>query len=68
MEGLEPPRLAALEPKSSASPNFATPAYVVLIEELTLLYHKTTNKLIVLMCTTLSSDFLLHEAKELANT
>lgn len=26
MEGLEPPRLAALEPKSSASTNFATPA------------------------------------------
>ena len=26
VEGLEPPRLAALEPKSSASTNFATPA------------------------------------------
>jgi hypothetical protein len=26
MEGLEPPRLAALEPKSSASTNFATSA------------------------------------------
>lgn len=27
IEGLEPPRLAALEPKSSASTNFATSAY-----------------------------------------
>jgi hypothetical protein len=27
VEGLEPPRLAALDPKSSASTNFATPAY-----------------------------------------
>jgi hypothetical protein len=27
VEGLEPPRLAALEPKSSASTNFATPAF-----------------------------------------
>ena len=27
--GLEPPRLAALEPKSSASANFAIPAYMV---------------------------------------
>ena len=26
VEGLEPPRLAALDPKSSASTNFATPA------------------------------------------
>ena len=26
MEGLEPPRLAALDPKSSASTNFATSA------------------------------------------
>ena len=27
VEGLEPPRLAAPEPKSGASTNFATPAY-----------------------------------------
>ena len=27
MEGLEPPRLAAPEPKSGASTNFATPAH-----------------------------------------
>ena len=30
VEGLEPPRLAALEPKSSASTNFATPAFCAL--------------------------------------
>ena len=29
VEGLEPPRLAALEPKSSASTNFAIPANYV---------------------------------------
>ena len=29
VKGLEPPRLAAPEPKSGASANFATPAYVV---------------------------------------
>ena len=29
MKGLEPPRLAALDPKSSASTNFATSAMVV---------------------------------------
>ena len=28
VKGLEPPRLAALDPKSSASTNFATPAMV----------------------------------------
>ena len=28
VEGLEPPRLAALDPKSSASTNFATPAFL----------------------------------------
>lgn len=27
MEGLEPPRLTALEPKSSVSTNFTTPAF-----------------------------------------
>ena len=30
VEGLEPPRLAAPEPKSGASTNFATPAYKIL--------------------------------------
>ena len=30
VEGLEPPRLAALDPKSSASTNSATPASAVL--------------------------------------
>ena len=29
VEGLEPPRLAALEPKTSASTNFAIPALMV---------------------------------------
>ena len=29
VKGLEPPCLAALDPKSSASANFATPAVVV---------------------------------------
>ncbi len=29
MEGLEPPRLAALEPKSSASTSSATPALML---------------------------------------
>ena len=29
VEGLEPPRLAAPEPKSGASTNFATPAHAV---------------------------------------
>ena len=29
VEGLEPPRLAAPEPKSGASTNFATPAHSV---------------------------------------
>ena len=29
VEGLEPPCLAALDPKSSASTNFATPAYSI---------------------------------------
>lgn len=31
MEGLEPPCLAALDPKSSASTNFATSAWSVLV-------------------------------------
>ena len=30
MKGVEPPRLSALDPKSSASANFATSAYSVL--------------------------------------
>ncbi len=32
VEGLEPPCLAALDPKSSASANFATPAIFITIE------------------------------------
>ena len=32
MKGLEPPRLAALDPKSSASTNFATSAWIFLIK------------------------------------
>lgn len=31
MEGVEPTRLAALDPKSSASANFATSAYYILV-------------------------------------
>lgn len=38
MEGLEPPRLAALEPKSSASTSSATPA-----SESELLFHFKEN-------------------------
>ncbi len=30
VKGVEPPRLAALDPKSSASANSATPAYIKL--------------------------------------
>ena len=30
VEGLEPPQLASLDPKSSASTNSATPAYILL--------------------------------------
>ena len=31
MKGVEPPRLSALDPKSSASANFATSAYSVFV-------------------------------------
>ena len=31
MKGVEPPRLSALDPKSSASANFATSAYYILL-------------------------------------
>ena len=35
VEGLEPPRLAALEPKSSVSTNFTTPASLMLPHQMT---------------------------------
>ena len=33
VEGLEPPRLATLDPKSSASTNFATPALFLRLDD-----------------------------------
>ena len=40
MEGLEPPRLAALDPKSSASTNSATPAVKKIEDKETAIFAK----------------------------
>ncbi len=37
VEGLEPPRLAALDPKSSVSTNFTTPAFACMAISLNLI-------------------------------
>ncbi len=40
MKGLEPPRLAALDPKSSASTNFATSAFILPLKTGVQIYDK----------------------------